>query len=175
MPLLPRKLTCPLNNLLAQRFYKFRRCSGKETFAHLKEKLGRQKAIKRIVCAFILSALKVALWHYTKELFLTFPSLIYTWNDLYYLYTSYPPEQASPYFCLGSPSVGWCVIKQPCLLLLLWTIVWFPEEVKQDSFCVAVPRVGTVAAAPRPGYTTHTPVPSAFPTCSLGISATKSK
>lgn len=89
IPLLSRKLTCPLNNLLAQRFYKFRRCCGKETFAHLKEKLGRQKAIKRIVCACILSALKVALWHYTKELFLTFPSLIYTWNDLYYLYTSF--------------------------------------------------------------------------------------
>lgn len=89
IPLLSRKLTCPVNNLLAQRFYKFRRCRGKETFAHLKEKLRRQKPIKRIVCAFILSALKVALWHYTKELFLTFPSLIYTWNDLYYLYTSF--------------------------------------------------------------------------------------
>lgn len=42
-------------------FYKFRCWSGKESFAHLGNKLGRQKALAIIVCAFIPLAVKGAL------------------------------------------------------------------------------------------------------------------
>lgn len=73
------------------------------------------------------------------------PTLIYTWTDLYYVYNIFSPErnpaeQETPYFPIISPTYQnacSCVIKQPCLLLLLVNNSLVSEEVKQDLFdCV---------------------------------------